>query len=42
VKKSAAGIVIGSNVEVKNSASVIVIGKNIEGNVTTYLTGKAH
>ncbi|MGC9044902.1 MAG: hypothetical protein ACP5JA_00530, partial [Thermodesulfovibrio sp.] len=41
VKRSAAGIIIGSNVEVKNSASVILIGKNIQGNVTTLFDWKS-
>ncbi|ACI21281.1 MULTISPECIES: hypothetical protein [Thermodesulfovibrio] len=41
IKRSATGLIIGSNVEVKNSASVIVIGKNIEGNITTLFDWKS-
>ncbi len=41
IKRSAAGVVLGSNVEVKNSAALIVVGKNIEGNVTTLFDWKS-
>ncbi len=41
LKRSAAGIVIGNNMEVKNSASLLLISKNIEGNVTTLFDWKS-
>ncbi len=38
LKRSAAGVVIGNNIEVQSSAS---LGKNIEGNVTTLFDWKS-